>query len=50
MYDSGFDRQRTITASLVGVLIGTIVMGLLGLTYGGVMKADSHEQSVVAAR
>ena len=47
MYDSGFDRQRTITASLVAVLIGTMVVGMLGLTYGGLM---SHESAVVAAR
>jgi len=50
MNDSGFDGQRTVVASLVGVVIGTIVIGMLGLTYGGQMKMESDEKSVVAAR
>ena len=50
MQDSGFDRQRSITASLVGVLIGTIVVAMLGLTFTGHMKMTGNEVAVVAAR
>jgi hypothetical protein len=50
MNDAGFDRQHTVTAALVGLLIGTIVVSLLGLSFTGHMKTASHDETSIVAR
>ena len=50
MNDAGFDRQHTVTAALVGLLIGTIVVSLLGLSFTGHMETASHDETGIVAR
>ena len=54
MNSAQFDRKPTLVAALVGLFIGTMVVGMLGLTFSGHMQManvdPSSDASSVVAR
>ena len=50
MNDAQFDQKTTLVASLVGLFIGTIIVGLLGLTFSGHMQMASTDPPSIVLR
>ena len=45
-----FDQKTTLVASLVGLFIGTIIVGMLGLTFSGHMQMANTDPPSIALR
>ena len=50
MNSAQVDRKPTLVAALVGLFIGTVVAGMLGLTFSGHMQMANVDPSSVVAR